>query len=208
MSDYDLVIRNGTIVDGTRLPAFKADLAIKRGRIAQISGRIAGEHKRELDATGCYVAPGAIDLHCHYDAQVNWDPYCTLSGWHGITSLTIGQCGFGFAPVRPEDRTAAMEMMCRIEAVPMESMQAGMRWDWVSFPEYLDSLGRQGLGLNIASMVSILAAARLCNRSQGFARADPPHRLRDGGNQAAVPRGYAGRRVRILRRQELGGSAR
>ena len=105
MSDYDLVIRNGTIVDGTRLPAFKADLAIKRGRIAQISGRIAGEHKRELDATGCYVAPGAIDLHCHYDAQVNWDPYCTLSGWHGITSLTIGQCGFGFAPVRPEDRT-------------------------------------------------------------------------------------------------------
>src|SRR5271169_750602 len=153
MSDYDLVIRNGTIVDGTRLPAFKADLAIKHGKIAQISGKIVCEPTRELDATGCYVAPGTIDLHCHYDAQLNWDPYCTLSGWHGVTSLTIGQCGFGFAPVKPEDRAAAMEMMCRIEAVPIESMQAGMRWDWVSFPEYLDSLDRQGLGLNIASLV-------------------------------------------------------
>jgi N-acyl-D-amino-acid deacylase len=153
MSEYDLVIRNGTIVDGTRLPAFKADLAIRQGKIAAISGRIVCDAKRELDATGCYVAPGAIDLHCHYDAQVNWDPYCTLSGWHGITSLTIGQCGFGFAPVKPEDRAAAMDMMCRIEAVPIESMRAGMRWDWVSFPEYLDSLDRQGLGINIASLV-------------------------------------------------------
>jgi N-acyl-D-aspartate/D-glutamate deacylase len=153
MSDYDLVIRNGTVVDGTRLPAYKADLAIKNGKVAKISGRIVCQPARELDATGCYVAPGAIDLHCHYDAQVNWDPYCTLSGWHGITSLTIGQCGFGFAPVRPEDRADAMDMMCRIEAVPMESMKAGMRWDWVSFPEYLDSLDRQGLGVNIASLV-------------------------------------------------------
>jgi N-acyl-D-amino-acid deacylase len=153
MSDYDLVIRNGTIVEGTRLPAFKADLAIKHGKIAKISGKIVCEPARELDATGCYVAPGAIDLHCHYDAQLNWDPYCTLSGWHGITSLTIGQCGFGFAPVKPEDRADAMDMMCRIEAVPMEAMRAGMRWDWVSFPQYLDSLERQGLGLNIASLV-------------------------------------------------------
>jgi N-acyl-D-amino-acid deacylase len=153
MGDYDLVIRNGMIVDGTRLPAYKADLAIRHGKIAKISGHIAGTPTRELDASGCYVVPGAIDLHCHYDAQLNWDPYCTLSGWHGITSLTIGQCGFGFAPVKPADRAAAMEMMCRIEAVPMESMRVGMRWDWVSFPQYLDSLERQGLGLNIASLV-------------------------------------------------------
>src|SRR5581483_1236042 len=85
-------------------------------------------------------------------AQVNWDPYCTLSGWHGVTALTIGQCGFGFAPTRPEDREANMEMMARIEAIPMESMRRGMRWDWVTFPEYLDSLSRQGLGLNVASL--------------------------------------------------------
>ena len=152
MPEYDLVIRGGTVVDGTRLPAYKADVAVKDGKIAKISGGLAGSAKRELDASGCNVAPGAIDLHCHYDAQVNWDPYCTLSGWHGVTSLTIGQCGFGFAPTRPEDREANMEMMCRIEAIPMASMRAGMRWDWVTFPEYLDSIARQGLGVNIASL--------------------------------------------------------
>ena len=153
MSSYDLIIRNGTIVDGTRLPSFRADVAIKAGRIAKISGRIRDRAAQEIDATDCIVAPGFVDLHCHYDAQINWDPYCTLSGWHGVTSLTIGQCGFGFAPTRPEDREANMEMMCRIEAIPMDSMRAGMRWDWVTFPEYLDSLDRQELGLNVASLV-------------------------------------------------------
>ena len=152
MPDYDLIVRNGIVVDGTGLPAYKADLAVRGGKIAHISGKLSGSAKRELDATGCYVGPGAIDLHCHYDAQVNWDPYCTLSGWHGVTSLTIGQCGFGFAPTKPEDREANMQMMSRIEAIPMASMREGMRWDWVTFPEYLDSLDRQGLGLNIASL--------------------------------------------------------
>src|SRR5439155_1575413 len=97
-----------TVVDGTRLPAFKADVAVTDGRIARISGTIAGRGKRELDASGCIVAPGAVDLHTHYDAQLNWDPYCTLSGWHGVTTLTIGQFGFGFSADRhlidrPED---------------------------------------------------------------------------------------------------------
>src|SRR5919204_633401 len=111
MPEYDLVIRGGTVVDGTRLPAFKADVAIAQGRIARISGTIAGRGRRELDASGCIVAPGAVDLHTHYDAQLNWDPYCTLSGWHGVTTLTIGQCGFGFAPCKPEDRELNMRMM-------------------------------------------------------------------------------------------------
>ena len=152
MAEYDLVIRGGTIVDGTRIPSYKADLAVKDGKIAKISGNLAGKGTKEVDASGCNVAPGVVDLHCHYDAQVNWDPYCTLSGWHGVTSLTIGQCGFGFAPTKPEDRESNMQMMCRIEAIPLDSMRAGMRWDWVTFPEYLDSLDRQGLGLNIASL--------------------------------------------------------
>ena len=152
MAEYDLVIRGGTVVDGTRLPAFKADVAVAQGRIARISGTIAGRGKRELDASGCIVAPGAVDLHTHYDAQLNWDPYCTLSGWHGVTTLTIGQCGFGFAPCRPEDRDLNMRMMNRIEAIPYDSMVKGMRWDWITFPEYLDSLERQGLGVNVASL--------------------------------------------------------
>ena len=152
MSEYDLVIRGGTIVDGTGIPRYKADVAVKDGRVARISGKISPGGAREIDAGGCIVAPGAIDLHTHYDAQLNWDPYASLSGWFGVTSLTIGQCGFGFAPTRPEDRDLNMRMMNRIEAIPLESMRLGIRWDWETYPEFLDSLDRQGLGLNIGSL--------------------------------------------------------
>ena len=152
MREYDLVIRGGTIVEGTGIPRYRADLAVKDGRIAMISGKIKAGGAKELDASGCVVAPGAIDLHCHFDAQLNWDPYCSLNGWMGITSLTIGLCGFGFAPTRPEDRERAMRIMNRVEAIPLESMRQGMRWDWITFPEYLDSLDGQGLGVNVASL--------------------------------------------------------
>ena len=152
MKEFDVVIRGGTIVDGTGIPRYRGDLAIKDGRVARISGRIPAGAAKEIDASGCIVAPGAIDLHTHYDAQLNWDPYATLSGWFGVTSLTIGQCGFGFAPTRPEDRELNMRMMNRIEAIPLESMRLGMRWDWETFPEYLDSLDNQGLGVNVGSV--------------------------------------------------------
>ena len=152
MAEYDLVIRGGTIVDGTGIPRYKADLAVKNGRIARISGRISPGSAKEIDASGCIVAPGAIDLHTHYDAQLNWDPYASLSGWFGVTSLTIGQCGFGFAPTKPEDRELNMRMMNRIEAIPLESMRRGMRWDWETFPEFMDSLDRQGLGVNVGAL--------------------------------------------------------
>jgi N-acyl-D-amino-acid deacylase len=150
---YDLVIRGGTIVDGSGLPSFRADLAVKEGKIALISGRIKGSARREVDVAGCIVAPGAIDLHCHYDAQLNWDPYCTLSGWHGVTSVVIGQCGLGLAPTRPDHRELAMSIMTRTEAIPMAAMERGLRWDWETFPQYLDSLDRQGLGVNVASLL-------------------------------------------------------
>ena len=152
MAEHDLVIRGGTIVDGTGIPRYRADLGVKDGRVAKISGRISAGGAKEIDAGGCIVAPGAIDLHTHYDAQLNWDPYCSLSGWFGVTSLTIGQCGFGFAPTRPGDRDLNMRMMNRIEAIPLESMRLGMRWDWETFPEYLNSLDSQGLGVNIGAL--------------------------------------------------------
>ena len=152
MPEFDLVIRGGTIVDGTGIPRYKADLAVKNGRVARISGKINPGGAKEIDASGCIVAPGAIDLHTHYDAQLNWDPYASLSGWFGVTSLTIGQCGFGFAPTRAEDRDLNMRMMNRIEAIPLDSMRKGIRWDWETFPEFMDSLDRQGLGLNIAPL--------------------------------------------------------
>ena len=149
MAEYDLVIRGGTIVDGTGIPRYRADLAVKNGRIAKISGKINTGSAKEIDARDCIVAPGAIDMHTHYDAQLNWDPYASLSGWFGVTSLTIGECGFGFAPTRPEDRDLNMRMMNRIEAIPLKSMRLGLRWDWETFPEYMDSLDRQGLGVNV-----------------------------------------------------------
>ncbi len=152
MREYDLVIRGGTIVDGTGVPKYRADLAVRDGRVALISGVIKAGAAKEIDASGCIVAPGAIDLHTHYDAQLNWDPYASMSGWFGVTSLTIGQCGFGFAPTRPEDRDLNMRMMNRIEAIPLESMRKGMRWDWETFPEFLDSLDRHGLGVNVGSL--------------------------------------------------------
>ena len=152
MSEYDLVIRGGTIVDGTGIPRYNADLAVKDERVAKISGNIPAGGAKEIDASGCIVAPGIVDLHTHYDGQLNWDPYCTLSGWFGVTSLTIGQCGFGFAPTRPDDRDLNMRMMNRIEAIPLESMRKGMRWDWETFPQYLDSLDSQGMGVNVGAM--------------------------------------------------------
>ena len=161
MPEFDVVIRGGTVVDGTGIPRFRADVGIKDGRVAMISGRISAGGAKELDASGCIVAPGAVDLHTHYDAQLNWDPYASLSGWFGVTSLTVGQCGFGFAPTHPEDRDLNMRMMNRIEAIPLESMRQGMRWDWETFPEYMDSLDRQGLGVNVGLFGPLLASSRL-----------------------------------------------
>jgi N-acyl-D-aspartate/D-glutamate deacylase len=153
MADYDLLIKNGTIVDGLRMPAFKGDIGVRNGRIVAI-GNVQGSAARVIDATGSIVAPGFMDIHTHYDAALSgWDPYATLSGWHGVTTVAIGNCGFGFAPVRPEDRDRAMRRMERTETIPLSCMQAGMRWDWITFPEFLDSLDRGGMGVNAASLV-------------------------------------------------------
>ena len=155
MAVYDRLIRGGTVFDGTRVPRYRADIAVKDGVIAEI-GRISpGDAREVLDADGLHVAPGFIDLHTHYDAQVFWDPYCTLSGWHGITSAVIGNCGFGFAPVRPEERDRAMLSMTRVEAIPLASMKAGMPWDWVTFPEFLDSVERTPKAINLLPYVPV-----------------------------------------------------
>lgn len=151
MPEYDLLIRNGKIVDGLRVPAYTGDVAIQGGRIVGVGGRMNGSAKKTIDANGLIVAPGIIDLHTHYDAQLNWDPYATPSGWHGVTTVMIANCGFGFAPCRPEERVRAMQRMSRVEAMPLAALEKGMRWDWESFPEFLASLQRQGLGTNVAS---------------------------------------------------------
>jgi N-acyl-D-amino-acid deacylase len=148
MADFDLHIKDGTVVDGTRVPRYRADIWIREGRIAQIGGRAPGFARRVIDADGAIVAPGFIDLHTHYDAQIRWDPYCTISGWHGVTSVVLGNCGFGFAPVRPEFRERSMLTMTRTEAIPYDAMKNGMKWDWETVPQYLDSLDRTPKGVN------------------------------------------------------------
>lgn len=156
MAEYDLLIKNGTIIDGLRMPAYRGDIGIRGGKIVAM-GNVQGSATRVIDATGRIVAPGFMDIHTHYDAALSggtkWDPYATLSGWHGVTTVAIGNCGFGFAPVRPADRERAMRRMERTESIPLSCMQAGMRWDWETFPEFLTSLDRGELGVNAASLV-------------------------------------------------------
>ena len=155
MAQYDLLLKGGTVIDGARTPRFTADIAIADGRIAQM-GRISdSEAKRVIYAKDQIVAPGFIDLHTHFDSQLFWDPYCTMSGWHGVTSVVIGNCGFGFAPVEPEHRQRAMQTLERNEAIRATTMAAGMPWDWVTYPEYLDSVARTPKGVNVLSYMGI-----------------------------------------------------
>ena len=155
MADFDLIIKDGIVVDGTQSQRYRADVGVADGRIAAIGRLNASDARRVLDASGTIVAPGAIDLHTHYDAQLFWDPYLTLSGWHGVTSVVIGNCGFGFAPIAPELRERSMLTMTRVEAIPYESMKRGLPWDWVTYPEFLDSVDRRPKAVNVLPYVPL-----------------------------------------------------
>ena len=168
MAEYDIHIAGGTIVDGTRVPRYQGDLWIKDGRISKIGGRPDGVAKEVVDATGKIVAPGFVDLHTHYDAQIRWDPWCTISGYHGVTSVVLGNCGFGFAPVAADFRERSMLTMTRTEAIPFESMKQGMEWDWETIPEYLDSLDRIPKGVNV---IQYMPTASLMTYVMGLEKA-------------------------------------
>ena len=133
----------------------KGGVAIAGGRIAQIGRVSESDADRVFEVRDLIIAPGFIDLHTHFDSQIFWDPYCTMSGWHGVTSVVIGNCGFGFAPVQPEHRERAMHTLERNEAIRATTMAAGMPWDWVTFPEYLDSIQRTPKGVNVLSYMGI-----------------------------------------------------
>ena len=158
MPQFDTVIKNGTIVDGTKVPRYQADLGIKDGKVAEIGRLNSSDAKKEIDASGLVVAPGFIDLHTHYDAQIHWDPYCTIGSWHGVTTVTIGNCGFGFAPLRPQDVDRAMLALSRTEAIPLEPMRVSMKVDWETFPQYMDRLDRMPLGVNISHLFPLAPA--------------------------------------------------
>jgi N-acyl-D-amino-acid deacylase len=136
---HDLVIRNATIVDGTGNDRFTGDVAIEAGRIVRV-GVVPDKGKKEIDAEGNILAPGWVDVHTHYDGQATWDPYITPSSWHGVTTIVMGNCGVGFAPVRPGEEQNLIEMMESVEDIPGTALAEGIDWKWESFPEYLDAL--------------------------------------------------------------------
>ena len=152
---HEIVIRGGTLVDGTGAPGRPADLAIRDGRIVEIGARLsgAGAETVELDASGCVVAPGFIDIHTHYDAQVFWDPALTPSCFHGVTTVVAGNCGFSIAPTRPEHREVIAKTLEKVEDMNVDTLAAGIPWDFETFPEYMASVAKRGTVLNWAAYV-------------------------------------------------------
>jgi N-acyl-D-aspartate/D-glutamate deacylase len=145
---YDLVIRGGTVVDGTGASKTNADIAVKDGIIVEI-GKISGRTQSSIDATDLIVAPGFVDPHTHYDAQICWDDLTTPSSWHGVTSVMMGNCGVGLAPCRPKDREVASWDLVNVEAIPFEVLKKGVTWDWETFPEYMSAAENRGSALNL-----------------------------------------------------------
>jgi len=150
----DLLIQNGTVVDGTGARARRADVGVSQGRIAVV-GKCAEGARRTIDADGLVVAPGFIDPHTHYDAQICWDAALTPSSWHGVTSVVMGNCGVGIAPCRPEAREIAMRDLVNVEAIPFEVLKAGITWDWESFPQYMDAAAKRKSALNLAFLAPL-----------------------------------------------------
>jgi N-acyl-D-amino-acid deacylase len=155
---YDLIIKDGKIIDGSGLPGFHGDVAVSSGRIVEI-GKVSGEARQVLNADGLVVAPGIIDNHTHYDAQVTWDPLCTYSCYHGITTVVIGNCSLAMAPAHREDRDVLAGVLSHVEAIPLEAIQAGVKWSWETIPEYLNALD-QRLGINVGSLIGHSAVRR------------------------------------------------
>ena len=195
--DVDLIIRGGTVVDGTGAAARRADVAIAGDRIVAVEDRIDARAEREIDAEGRVVTPGFVDVHTHLDAQLGWDPLPTSSCWHGITSVVLGNCGVTFAPVGPGQREFLAEMMESVEDIPRRAILEGLPWDWTTYGDYLGWLDRTPEGHQRRRARRPLRAARgghgraLDGRGLRHARRHRPH-VRDGRG------GAAGRRARDL----------
>ncbi|HSG92010.1 MAG TPA: amidohydrolase family protein [Pseudomonadales bacterium] len=173
---HDLVIRGGTIIDGSGGARFTGDVAIAGGRIVEV-GEVTGAGRREIDARGQLVTPGWVDVHTHYDGQATWDPLLAPSSWHGVTTVVMGNCGVGFAPVRPGEQDFLIELMEGVEDIPGAALAEGIDWQWESFPEYLDALERMPRAIDVAAQVphgavrAYVMGAR-CNSQEDLPTAD------------------------------------
>ena len=152
---HDIVIRGGTIIDGTGKAAFTGDVAIADGRIAAVGGK-QGPAKRDIAADGLLVTPGWVDAHTHYDGQAMWDPLLAPSCWHGVTTVLFGNCGVGFAPVKKHHRGALMDLMEGVEEIPNPVLAAGLNWEWETFPQFMDALERRPHAIDIGAQAAHL----------------------------------------------------
>lgn len=167
---YDLLIKNGTVVDGTGAAPKHADVAIAGGKIAEI-GKVTEGAKQTIDASDLIVSPGFIDPHTHYDAQICWDPYITPSSWHGVTSVIMGNCGVGIAPCREAVHEIAAWDLVNVEAIPFEVLAKGVTWDWETFPQYMDAAQRRGSGINLGFMAALTPFRHYVMGEQSMERA-------------------------------------
>ena len=169
---HDLIIKGGSIVDGSGAPAFIGDIAIDDGNITAV-GSIDAPAKETIDASGLLVTPGWVDTHTHYDGQATWDPLLTPSGWHGVTTAIMGNCGVGFAPVAPERRDWMIGLMESVEDISAVALKAGIDWQWVSFPEYLDALDAMPRAVNVGAYVGHCALRTFVMGERGAQDVDP-----------------------------------
>ncbi|HEX4985541.1 MAG TPA: amidohydrolase family protein [Burkholderiales bacterium] len=170
---YDLLIRNGLVIDGTGVPGRHADVAISNGKITAV-GKVDGPAKQVIDASDCVVAPGFVDPHTHYDAQICWDGAVTPSSWHGVTSVVMGNCGVGIAPCMPAAREIAMRDLVNVEAIPFEVLNRGITWDWETFPEYMDAAARRRPSVNLAFLAPLTPLRHYVMGEESMARAATP----------------------------------
>ena len=173
MGTFDMLIRGGSVIDGTGAPARICDVAIVGDRIVDIAPNIVGSATRVIDAEGRVVAPGFVDIHTHLDAQIAWDPIGSSSCYHGITSVVMGNCGVTFAPCKLEDRETLAEMMESVEDIPRNAILDGLAWDWETYGEYLDSMAKLPKGLNVGGMVGHCALRQFAMGQRGLDRTPP-----------------------------------
>jgi N-acyl-D-aspartate/D-glutamate deacylase len=217
---YDLIIRNGTVIDGTGAAGRRADVAIAGGKVAEI-GKVSEGARRMVDASDLIVAPGFVDPHTHYDAQICWDPMVSCTSWHGVTTVVMGNCGVGIAPCREQVREIAAWDLVNVEAIPFDALSRGITWEWESFPEYLDAAARRGSGINLAFLAPLTPFRHFVMGEESMQREASPDETRKiatllgeaveagafGFSTTTLPQhiGYQGRPLacRLASREEL-----
>src|ERR1700751_2938947 len=170
---YDLLIKNGTVVDGTGAKPRRADVEIAAGKVAEI-GKVVEGARKIIDASDLIVAPGFVDPHTHYDAQICWDPYITSSSWHGVTTVIMGNCGVGIAPCKPSAREIAAWDLVNVEAIPFDVLSKGITWDWESFPQFMDAAARRGSGITLSFLAPLTPFRHFVMGEESMERAATP----------------------------------